>query len=90
LQCEQREQAERDAIEKRTIALLERCVEQMSYDLREREADTGRDDEADGRNRQAAAIRLQSREKFAEGFGRAKLSRARSTARGGGTTTVGR
>lgn len=65
--------------------ILERRVEQVPDDLREREPDPRRDDEADPRDDQASTIGTQPREKLAEWFGRAETTRARGAALSGGT-----
>ena len=55
LQREQQDQPERDAVEQRAVALLERGVEQVAHDERKREADARGDDEADRADRERAA-----------------------------------
>ena len=48
LQREGEHEPDRDAVEQGAVALLERGVEQVAHDVREREADRGGDDEAHG------------------------------------------
>ena len=95
LQREQRDQPERDPVEQRAVALLERRVEQVAHDVREREPDAGRDDETDRADRERAAIRAHSRHDGGQRCGRDGLPRPRDdarrercVARGGGTGHV--
>src|SRR3954470_22240450 len=68
LQREQADQAERHAIEQRTVVLLEGGIEEMPHHLRERESDRCRYNQAERRNREPSAERTESREQLAERF----------------------
>ena len=80
LQREREDEPERDPVEQRTVALLERGVEQVAHDEREREADRRRDDEADGADGEPARVRPDPRHDARERCERDGLLRARDDA----------
>ena len=84
LQREQRDEPERDAVEQRAVALLERRVEQRAHDLRKREADGRGDEQADGADGEPARVRAERGSRRASGAARRASRRASTTARRGG------